>query len=115
VVAGVLVASAGADDGVVLCPFRRCTGGYCPGCGATRAAHRFVRGDLTGSWAHHPWIVLAAVQVVILGAVVAFMDPPQRRDRLRRLATPLLIANSVLMIVIWAVRLSAGAIPTGWF
>jgi hypothetical protein len=112
---GALVVSAGPDDGVVLCPFRRCTGGYCPGCGATRAANRFVRGDIGASWSQHPWIVLAVVQMVVLAAAVALSAPPRRRARVRRAAIPLLVANSVLMVGIWIIRLSTGAIPTGWF
>ncbi|MEZ5245548.1 MAG: DUF2752 domain-containing protein [Acidimicrobiales bacterium] len=114
-VVGTLVASAGADDGVVLCPLRRCTGAYCPGCGATRAANRLVRGDVSASWSHHPWIVLAAAQIAVLIAVIALTTPASRASRLRSLAVPLLAFNCVLMIGIWVVRLSTEAIPTGWF
>jgi len=110
----VLVASAGADDGTVLCPFRRCTGGYCPGCGATRAANRFVRGDLAGSWSHHPWVILAAVQFVGLAAMTAFVAAPDRPRRLRQVAIPLLLANCALLVAIWVVRLATDAVPTGW-
>jgi hypothetical protein len=111
---GVLVVSAGADDGIVLCPFRRCTGGYCPGCGATRGANRLLHGDLAGSWTHHPWIVLAAVQLVIVGSAAALMKPATRLDRLRRGALPLLVANSVVLVGIWIIRLAGGSIPGGW-
>lgn len=111
---GVLVLAADRDDGVVLCPFRRCTGGYCPGCGATRAANRLVRGDIGAAWGHHPWVVLAAVQVVVFGAVLAATVPGVRPARARRAALPLLVANTVLLVVIWLVRRSTGAIPTGW-
>lgn len=111
---GVVVASAGSDDGIVLCPFRRCTGGYCPGCGATRSANRLAHGDLAGSWTLHPWIVVVAVQVVMVGAVAALIAPTTRLDRLRRSTVPLLVANSVLLIGIWVVRLAGGSIPSGW-
>jgi len=111
---GTLVASAGGDDGLILCPFRRCTGGYCPGCGATRAANRFVRGDLAASWSHHPWVVLAAGQLLVLAVLAAFIPPAHRLPRIRQAAVPLLVANSVLMIAIWIVRLGSGAVPTGW-
>ena len=112
--AGTLVASAGADDGLVLCPFRRCTGGYCPGCGATRATNRFLRGDLAASWSLHPWIVLAAGQLLALVVIGAFIAAPNRLPRLRQAALPLLLANTILMIVIWIVRVNTDAIPTGW-
>lgn len=111
--AGALVFSANADDGVVLCPFRRCTGGYCPGCGATRAANRLVRGDLRASWSHHPWVVLVAAQIVAAAFVLAFI-PATRRVGLRRAAIPLMAVNAVLVIAIWIARLSTGSIPTGW-
>ena len=99
---------------MVLCPFRRCTGGYCPGCGATRSANRLLHGDLAGSWAQHPWVVLAALQLAVLAGVLAVVDPTRRADRLRRGALPLLVANCTLMTGIWVVRLSTDSIPTGW-
>jgi hypothetical protein len=115
VVITTLVAGATTDDGVVLCPLRRCTGAYCPGCGATRAANRLVRGDVGASWSHHPWVVLAAVQAAVLAAVIVLTAPEARRPRCRRIALPLLLANSAMLIGIWIVRLSNGSVPTGWF
>ncbi|MEM7139749.1 MAG: DUF2752 domain-containing protein [Actinomycetota bacterium] len=108
-----LVATAGAEDGFVLCAFRRCTGGYCPGCGATRAANRLARGDVAASWSHHPWVVLAAVQLAIIAAIALVA-----RDRLvaaRRWALPLGIANVGALLAIWAIRLADGSIPAGVF
>ena len=113
-VAGTLVAAAGSDDGVALCPFRWCTGGYCPGCGATRAANRLAHGDLQSSWSHHPWVLLAMAQVVVVAVVAAGLASTRRRRLLRRIAIPLVVANTALLIGIWVVRLSAGSIPTGW-
>lgn len=114
--AGGLVATASGDDGVVLCPYRRCTGGWCPGCGATRAAHRLFTGDLAGAWSHHPWVVLAAAQ--LLGVVVAVLLGPRlgarRRAGARSWVMPALIANTVALLGIWAVRTSSGSIPTWW-
>lgn len=109
------VATAGTDDGPVLCPFRRCTGGYCPGCGASRGANRLVRGDVLGAWQHHPWVVVAVAQVVVIVGFVALRVPTDRGAQVRRLAAPLLVVNVATMLVIWAVRLSTGAIPRGWF
>lgn len=110
-----LVATAGSDDGPVLCPFRRCTGGYCPGCGVSRGANRLVRGDLLGAWQWHPWVIVAAAQLVVIGGVLVPRGAPDRRALVRRMATPLLVVNAATMLVIWVVRLSAGAIPRGWF
>jgi hypothetical protein len=112
VVGGVFVITASGDDGFVVCPFRRCTGGYCPGCGGTRALHRLGRGDVVGAWQHHPWVVLLAVQAVIVAAVLLFAAA--WRARLRKLLLPVAVANTVLAIGIWVIRLQSGSIPTGW-
>lgn len=112
-VAAGLIATASAEDGFVLCVFRRCTGGYCPGCGATRAANRLVRGDVAASWSHNPWVIFGAIQFVLFGALFAI-----NRDWLmarRRWFVPLACANALALTAIWIVRLSNGSIPTGIF
>lgn len=113
VLLGALVVTADDDAGVVLCPFRRCTGGYCPGCGGTRAARRLVHGDVAGAWAHNPWVVLLAAQVVVIGALLLFRGPSVGRT-MTRLLLPLTIANGLAAISIWILRLHDGSIPTGW-
>lgn len=108
-----------ADEGVVLCPFRRCTGGYCPGCGATRAASALVRGDLVGSIRLHPLVVVWAAQVV--AAVVAVSLSPGTARRIARtwisghLAAVVGI-NLAAAVVVWVVRLGTGTVPGpfGW-
>lgn len=105
------VATANDDDGFVVCLFRRCTGGYCPGCGATRAARRLAVGDVGGAWSHHPWVVFAAVQAVIVGAVLAMTERGARRARLLSMRSWLVAANVALMVGIYAVRLVDGSIP----
>ena len=112
--AGVLVATAITDDGFVLCPYRRCTGGWCPGCGGTRAAHRLLTGDLAGAWRQHPWVVLAAAQVLALAVVLASLPTERIGAVARRGRIPLLVANTVALLAIWAVRLTTGAVPTWW-
>lgn len=116
-IAGGLVATASSDDGLVLCPYRRCTGGWCPGCGATRATRSLFTGDLTGAWNHHPWVILAAVQVLaVVTAVViaAGVGARPRRLEAHRLVMPALVANTVALLGIWAIRTSSGSIPTWW-
>ncbi len=98
---------AGADDGPTLCVFRRCTGGYCPGCGASRSAAALLRGDLGRAWHHHPWVVLAVAQVIAF-SLLALLGVGVARERLLR---PLLIANLVLGVMIWLVRLVMGFVP----
>ena len=106
---GVLAVSStfATDDGPVLCLFRICTGGYCPGCGGSRAMVSLIRGDLGGAWAQHPWAVLIAVQLV-LGAVVAVTP---LRSRASGAVRPVLIANAVFGVGLWVLRMGVGQIP----
>lgn len=105
-----LLAFFSSEDGPVLCPFRRCTGGYCPGCGMTRSGGRLLRGDLAGSWEHHPFLVLAATQLAVLGALFTIGTSTVRR-RLKSWWRPIAYANIGLIFAIWLARLVEGAIP----
>lgn len=42
-------ADPGTSRGYPPCMFHLVSGGHCPGCGATRAAHRLLHGDLRGA------------------------------------------------------------------
>lgn len=111
-IAAVLVVDAGGtDDGAGVCVFRRCTGGYCPGCGMTRSARHLSRGEVGAAWRDHPIIVLLAVQAVIAAAIYAAVRT--LRPRLRSLRTLAVVAsvNGVLLLAIWVVRLVDGSIP----
>lgn len=103
----VLASSFGDDDGPVLCLFRRCTGGYCPGCGGSRALGALFRGDIAGSWATHPWVPLLAVQALV-GVVMAFRG---RATLVRAVAVKIIAANAVFGVLLWVYRLMAGDIP----
>lgn len=109
--AGLAALLAVGDDegGVVLCPFRRCTGGYCPGCGITRSTGRLVRGDLVGSWQRHPFVVLAAIQVIVLGALWA--SSARLRAWLTARWTVFASVNAGVLTVIWLIRLALADIP----
>ena len=102
--------SASGDDGPVLCPFRICTGGYCPGCGFTRSTGALIRGDLVGSWHHHPYLLLALAQAAVLVALWKVAGEGVQA-RLRRAAQPLLVANAILVSAIWVIRMASGHIP----
>lgn len=107
-VAGLLANDA--DDGFIICPLRRCSGGYCPGCGLTRSAGRLMRGDIAGSWARHPFLLLALVQAALLGALWRFGSARHQtflRDRLWWLLVP----NTAVLLGIWVTRLITGTIP----
>lgn len=98
------------EDGPVLCPFRRCTGGYCPGCGMTRSSGRLVRGDVIGSWQQHPYLVLGLAQAAVVAALWRFGSGSLRAG-IRAHGKRLLVANLALLIGIWVVRLFDGSIP----
>ncbi len=103
--------AASDDEGTILCPFRRCTDGYCPFCGGTRSFGRLLRGDIAGAWTRHPYVVLLAAQVLVIGGLLA-----TTRTRPGSLLTPtrrrwFLAANAALAVGVWATRLVLGEIP----
>ncbi len=53
------------------CPFLATTGLYCPGCGALRATHDLLHGDLGGALARNPLAVLAVPYLAL--AFVSFV------------------------------------------
>lgn len=111
VVATFAIDAAGTDDGPGLCLFRRCTGGYCPGCGMTRSARHLTRGQFGAAWHDHPWLVLAAIQLAVAGAVYGVVRWIGTQIEWRRALVPLGIVNLALLLGIWATRLVDGSIP----
>ena len=111
-IAAVLAIDAGGtDDGAGVCVFRRCTGGYCPGCGLTRSARHLTRGEIAASWSDHPIVALLAVQAAV--AALLYASAARLRSRLRSLRTLAVVAafNGVLVLAIWVIRLIDGSIP----
>lgn len=108
--ATLLLFALSTEDGPVLCPVRRCTGGYCPACGMTRSGGRLLRGDLAGSWQHHPYLIFGVAQAVVAAAAWT-VGSASVRQRMRSAAVPVLLLNAAALTVLWAVRLVTGAIP----
>jgi hypothetical protein len=98
------------DAGIVFCPFRRCTGGYCPGCGMTRSGGALLRGDVAASWRQHPFLVLAITQLAIVGVLLT-AGGDRAAQHVQRWQRDLLLANVAVVVAIWAVRLATGSIP----
>jgi hypothetical protein len=48
------------------CPIHVATGLYCSGCGATRALHCLLHGDVSGAMAKNPLVVVALPFIVLL-------------------------------------------------
>ncbi|MFT3807699.1 DUF2752 domain-containing protein [Arenimonas sp.] len=53
-------------SGLPPCPIHAYTGLFCPGCGATRAMHALVHGDLPQALAMNPVFTLALPLVLLL-------------------------------------------------
>ncbi len=73
------------------CPFLATTGLYCPGCGALRATHDLLHGDIAGALARNPLAVLA-VPYLLLALVTWLM---------RRAGHPAPRSTSLPPAVIW--------------
>jgi hypothetical protein len=106
-----ILAALSTDDGPVLCPIRRCTGGYCPACGMTRSGGRLLRGDVSGAWQQHPYLFVLLPQLLV-GALVWISGQARHGTtdwgRVLRVA---LAVNAAIMVAIWSARLITGAIP----
>ena len=117
VAGGCLPFAAGAlvgEDGTgLVCPFRAATGLPCPLCGATRAFALAARGD--GAWVSYnaPWVVLAALSIVI-GAVALLGGVRFTRAR-AWLRTPAhaVPAAALPLLVAWAYALAQRATIAG--
>lgn len=110
--------------GPVLCPFRRITGVWCPGCGMTRAFGWLAHGDLHQSLRYHPLAALFLIEGAIGAAFLLYRrrahrdDPTWLRSESVRPALPfserialpgLLVANALLVLVVWVIRLKLGS------
>ena len=114
--AAALVSVSVEGDGLVLCPFRIITGGaYCAGCGVTRAVGHLMLGDLAQSWAMHPMALILGVQLLIFGAFYLYALHSGLTAVIRKINwNRLVMANGVLLVLIWCVRAANGSIPTVW-
>jgi hypothetical protein len=98
------------DDGLVLCPYRLATGGWCPGCGCTRAVRAVTRFDLGPALALNPWAVILMAQAFVLVGWMA-LAPERLGAWWRENDTRFLAANLVLGLAIWMIRVTTGSIP----
>ncbi len=99
---GAALLALSRDSGTVLCPFRRCTGGYCPFCGATRslgAASRLDPGEALRLYPLLPLLGVIALAILWPGLI----GPAARRR--------ILWFGSLAIGLQWAVRLAVGDIP----
>lgn len=86
------------------CVLRAATGLYCPGCGATRALHALLHGDIQAAVRHN--LLLVALLPAILAFVCVQAASLLRRGIWRQIHLPssLLVTLVVLMLGFAAVR-----------
>ena len=95
-----------AETGPTLCPFARCTGLACPGCGMTRAVAALLRGDLSRSWDRHPLAGIVALEVMAAWWWL------RKRQSLPGLVVKAGVAlNAAAFLAVWVWRFVNGALP----
>ncbi len=109
--AGALVPASGETG--LTCPFRAATGLPCPLCGATRAFALASRGD--GGWVSYnaPWVVLAALAILLGAAALAGIVPLARARGWLRTPPRVVAAVALPLLVGWAYALAQRATIVG--
>ena len=92
----------------LTCPLRRFTGVPCPLCGMTSAATALVEGDLGGSLAANPFLLVLALSTlamtgVMVGRAAGRLPPPARLGPATERLALLVVGAGVA--VSWAVQL----------
>ena len=100
--------------GPVLCPLRRVTGLWCPTCGMTRAFGWLARGDFDRAVRFHPLAPVLLVEAVVVATLWAMLrrnprNNPAWSPRWVTAGRALIVANAVLALVVWAIRLKSGS------
>ena len=105
--------------GPVLCPLRRVTGMWCPSCGMTRAFGWLAHGDFEQAVRYHPLAPVLLVEGIIVAALWAWLrrtprdvpswSPRSWSPRWVTAGRALIVANAMLVLVVWAVRLKSGS------
>lgn len=112
--AGVCAAAAltelSAEEGQVFCPYRLLTGGWCPGCGGTRALKALIRGDVRDSLAMNPWTLVLFVQALVVSVAMLAM-PARTVAWLKGHSVAIAAINLAFGLSFWGIRVVAGVIP----
>ena len=99
-----------AEEGQVFCPYRLITGGWCPGCGCTRALKALVRGDISDSLTMNPWTLVLFVQAFV--ASIALLVLPERTvSWVKKNQLRIAVFNLIFGVGVWSLRLAWGVIP----
>lgn len=86
------------------CPLRAATGWWCPLCGATRAASRLLRGDVTTALRFNAVFVVLLPLAVLVWVAAAFPHRLRWLDPVRSRSRSILIAVVAVLGVFMVVR-----------
>lgn len=84
------------------CPVRRLTGFDCPGCGAQRALHDLLHGDVAAAAAHNYFLALLVLWAVVL--VVLSQLPRAERLYAGLVSAAAMAVYGAAVVVWWVVR-----------
>lgn len=109
------LAACGLSFSPSVCVIRYAADVPCPGCGVTRAAAHFWRGDLESSTTAHPLGAIAVLLTLVLGVYFALAGtlghrwPVSARQEARWHS--LVIATfSLLLVGLWVAQLQLGGV-----
>lgn len=86
----------------VQCSVRQATGYYCPGCGAQRALHDVLHGDILAAIRHNYFLAVAAVGAVayVLCGLIPRLRPLHRAMH----SLPAIVIYGVITLLWWVGR-----------
>lgn len=86
-----------AISNIPICSFKRMTGFNCPGCGATRATHYLLNGDISTALQHNAAFV-SLIPLALLGVVYVLWQRTKRNVPALPIIATLIILGIFLSI-----------------
>ncbi|MBD5210308.1 MAG: DUF2752 domain-containing protein [Bacteroidales bacterium] len=84
------------------CPSKLLTGCDCPSCGAQRALHALLHGDLRGAWQFNPFLIVGLPYLLV--AVWGSLRFMPGREHVRRFASrSIVVYGYILLYIVWGI------------
>ena len=84
------------------CPSKLLTGYDCPSCGAQRALHALLHGDLRGAWQFNPFLIVGLPYLLV--AVWGSLRFMSGREYARRFASrSIVVYGYILLYIVWGI------------